>query len=151
MAQRPTLKPCAPRNILAASPLAALTASFPAPFGLAPDLMTATCCTRFLKCSSQPSNKSLKSPMANLPTKEGHRRFNDLSIDRFVFEKREMEGTAKGGHADRFTQSTSKSHDVRAANIIAAKGVADAVRTSLGPKGMDKMIQVRGCSATSVF
>lgn len=26
-------------------------------------------------------------------------------------------------------------------NIIAAKGVADAVRTSLGPRGMDKMIQ----------
>jgi T-complex protein 1 subunit delta len=26
-------------------------------------------------------------------------------------------------------------------NIIAAKGVADAIRTSLGPRGMDKMIQ----------
>jgi len=35
----------------------------------------------------------------------------------------------------------SKEHDVRTANIIAAKGVADAVRTSLGPRGMDKMIQ----------
>ncbi|VFQ87191.1 unnamed protein product [Cuscuta campestris] len=30
--------------------------------------------------------------------------------------------------------------DVRMANIAAARAVADAVRTSLGPKGMDKMI-----------
>ncbi|KAE8447562.1 T-complex protein 1 subunit delta [Mollisiaceae sp. DMI_Dod_QoI] len=30
---------------------------------------------------------------------------------------------------------------VRAANILAARAVADAVRTSLGPRGMDKMIQ----------
>ena len=36
----------------------------------------------------------------------------------------------------------------RAANILAAKGVADAVRTSLGPRGMDKMIQVRRAVAT---
>lgn len=34
-----------------------------------------------------------------------------------------------------------KESDVRTSNIIAAKAVADAVRTSLGPKGMDKMIQ----------
>lgn len=33
-----------------------------------------------------------------------------------------------------------KEKDVRKANIVAAKAVADAVRTSLGPKGMDKMI-----------
>ncbi|KAI3832283.1 hypothetical protein MKX03_009327 [Papaver bracteatum] len=31
--------------------------------------------------------------------------------------------------------------DIRRSNIIAGKAVADAVRTSLGPKGMDKMIQ----------
>lgn len=30
--------------------------------------------------------------------------------------------------------------DVRIANIEAAKAVADAVRTSLGPRGMDKMV-----------
>jgi len=30
---------------------------------------------------------------------------------------------------------------VRAANIMAARAVADAIRTSLGPRGMDKMIQ----------
>ncbi|KAJ3221668.1 T-complex protein 1 subunit delta [Clydaea vesicula] len=31
--------------------------------------------------------------------------------------------------------------EVRISNIIAAKALSDAVRTSLGPKGMDKMIQ----------
>lgn len=30
--------------------------------------------------------------------------------------------------------------DIRQANIVSAKAVADAVRTSLGPKGMDKML-----------
>eukprot|EP00928_Gymnodinium_smaydae_P006942 TRINITY_DN1247_c0_g1_i1.p2 TRINITY_DN1247_c0_g1~~TRINITY_DN1247_c0_g1_i1.p2 ORF type:complete len:532 (-),score=177.30 TRINITY_DN1247_c0_g1_i1:43-1638(-) len=34
-----------------------------------------------------------------------------------------------------------KGRDVRSTNILAARAVADAVRTSLGPKGMDKMIQ----------
>jgi len=34
-----------------------------------------------------------------------------------------------------------KGKDVRATNILAARAVADTVRTSLGPKGMDKMIQ----------
>ncbi|KAJ3149133.1 T-complex protein 1 subunit delta [Irineochytrium annulatum] len=34
-----------------------------------------------------------------------------------------------------------KPTEVRNSNIVAAKAVADAVRTSLGPKGMDKMIQ----------
>lgn len=30
---------------------------------------------------------------------------------------------------------------MREANIEAAKAVADAVRTSLGPRGMDKMVR----------
>jgi len=34
-----------------------------------------------------------------------------------------------------------KGKDVRMTNILAARAVADTVRTSLGPKGMDKMIQ----------
>ena len=34
-----------------------------------------------------------------------------------------------------------KGRDIRLANIAAAKAVASAVRTSLGPRGMDKMIQ----------
>ncbi|XP_031628413.1 T-complex protein 1 subunit delta [Contarinia nasturtii] len=35
----------------------------------------------------------------------------------------------------------SKPADVRSSNISAAKAVSDAIRTSLGPRGMDKMIQ----------
>ena len=38
-------------------------------------------------------------------------------------------------------RDSAKEKDVRMGNIIAAKAVADAVRTSLGPRGMDKMIQ----------
>ncbi|KAK3704423.1 T-complex protein 1 subunit delta [Vermiconidia calcicola] len=34
-----------------------------------------------------------------------------------------------------------KPQAVRSANIVAARAVADAIRTSLGPRGMDKMIQ----------
>lgn len=40
------------------------------------------------------------------------------------------------------TQNKSvKSDDVRMQNIQAAKSIADLMRTSLGPKGMDKLIQ----------
>ena len=38
-------------------------------------------------------------------------------------------------------QKKSKPAEIRTSNIQAAKALADAVRTSLGPKGMDKMIQ----------
>ena len=34
-----------------------------------------------------------------------------------------------------------KADDVRKSNLVAAKCVADTIRTSLGPRGMDKMIQ----------
>ncbi|KAH0265770.1 t-complex protein 1 subunit delta, partial [Aureobasidium melanogenum] len=34
-----------------------------------------------------------------------------------------------------------KPQAVRTANIVAARAVSDAIRTSLGPRGMDKMIQ----------
>ena len=36
---------------------------------------------------------------------------------------------------------SEKARDVRSTNIIAARAVADVGRTSLGPRGMDKMIQ----------
>jgi T-complex protein 1 subunit delta len=38
-------------------------------------------------------------------------------------------------------QGGQKGKDVRTSNIIAAKAIADCVRTSLGPRGMDKMIK----------
>lgn len=44
------------------------------------------------------------------------------------------------GRAGRF-EDKEKPAQIRESNITAAKAVADAVRTSLGPKGMDKMIQ----------
>lgn len=34
-----------------------------------------------------------------------------------------------------------KPAEIRSSNIVAAKAVSDAIRTSLGPKGMDKMIE----------
>lgn len=45
---------------------------------------------------------------------------------------------ARGGSGTRMSE---KAKDVRRNNITAAKAVADAVRTSLGPRGMDKMVQ----------
>ena len=36
----------------------------------------------------------------------------------------------------------SKGRDVRTSNIVAAKAVASAIRTSLGPRGMDKLMQL---------
>lgn len=35
---------------------------------------------------------------------------------------------------------SEKSKDIRMTNIVAARAVADVVRTSLGPRGMDKMV-----------
>ena len=39
-------------------------------------------------------------------------------------------------------QDSEKSKDIRRTNIVAARAVADVVRTSLGPKGMDKMVSI---------
>lgn len=48
--------------------------------------------------------------------------------------------TAKSASRKAEFDDKSKEKDVRTSNIIAAKAVADLVRTSLGPRGMDKMI-----------
>jgi T-complex protein 1 subunit delta len=50
-------------------------------------------------------------------------------------------GGAVGTKKGELQKDKAKEDDVRTANIIAAKAVADAVRTSLGPRGMDKMIE----------
>lgn len=47
---------------------------------------------------------------------------------------------AKSISNERF-KDKEKPQEVRKSNILAAKAVADAIRTSLGPKGMDKMIK----------
>uniref|UniRef100_A0A8C0I493 T-complex protein 1 subunit delta n=1 Tax=Balaenoptera musculus TaxID=9771 RepID=A0A8C0I493_BALMU len=46
-----------------------------------------------------------------------------------------------GGRGKSAYQDRDKPAQIRFSNISAAKAVADAIRTSLGPKGMDKMIQ----------
>jgi len=47
----------------------------------------------------------------------------------------------KGNSNNTAFKDKEKPIRVRESNITAAKGVADAIRTSLGPKGMDKMIK----------
>ena len=48
---------------------------------------------------------------------------------------------AAGGRGKSAYQDRDKPAQIHFSNISAAKAVADAIRTSLGPKGMDKMIQ----------
>lgn len=50
------------------------------------------------------------------------------------------EGAAKQSRDIGGKMDSEKTKDIRSTNIIAAKAVADVVRTSLGPRGMDKMI-----------
>ncbi|XP_032690063.1 T-complex protein 1 subunit delta [Odontomachus brunneus] len=49
-------------------------------------------------------------------------------------------GDSRGAHGQAY-KDKSKPTDIRSSNINAAKAVSDAIRTSLGPRGMDKMIQ----------
>ena len=46
-------------------------------------------------------------------------------------------------------KNTDKPDEVRRSNLSAAKAVSDAIRTSLGPKGMDKM--VRSAQSSRVY
>jgi len=50
-------------------------------------------------------------------------------------------GAKKGGNSGLMRAKNSKPEEIRKSNIQAAKALSDAVRTSLGPRGMDKMIQ----------
>ncbi|GIZ03500.1 t-complex protein 1 subunit delta [Caerostris extrusa] len=52
--------------------------------------------------------------------------------------KRSGNGGNSGGQS---YQDKEKPKQIRDSNIVAAKAVCDAIRTSLGPRGMDKMIQ----------
>lgn len=49
--------------------------------------------------------------------------------------------SAKNSTPQHSLAANEKQRDTRMNNIIAAKAVSDVVRTSLGPRGMDKMIQ----------
>merc|ERR1719222_681374 len=48
---------------------------------------------------------------------------------------------APSNDGSRQKANDEKGAEVRMTNILAARAVADTLRTSLGPKGMDKMIQ----------
>jgi hypothetical protein len=63
----------------------------------------------------------------------GLKTFTSGLAERGYYEYRKKEGKK---------QELDKAATIRSSNILAAKAVADAVRTSLGPQGMDKMIQV---------
>lgn len=52
-----------------------------------------------------------------------------------------MSVVAKKSPSNATFKNKEKPQEVRRANIVAARAVADAIRTSLGPKGMDKMIK----------
>ena len=53
-------------------------------------------------------------------------------------------GPRSGGGAGGLMKSkNSKPEEIRKSNIQAAKALSDAVRTSLGPRGMDKMVRPR--------
>ena len=44
-----------------------------------------------------------------------------------------------------------KQKDIRMTNITAARAVADVVRTSLGPRGMDKMVSKKKNQLTDLY
>ncbi len=48
-------------------------------------------------------------------------------------------------------RENARKKDVRLTNIEAAKAVADVIRTSLGPRGMDKMVSAAGCASRRVY
>lgn len=48
---------------------------------------------------------------------------------------------SKNGSGGLMSAKNQKPIEIRSSNMMAAKALADAIRTSLGPRGMDKMIQ----------
>lgn len=50
---------------------------------------------------------------------------------------------SKGSPSNATFKDKEKPQEVRKSNILAARAVSDAIRTSLGPKGMDKMIKTK--------
>lgn len=52
-----------------------------------------------------------------------------------------MGGGGDSISSNKVFQDRKKPTEIRSSNMVAAKAVADAIRTSLGPRGMDKMIQ----------
>ncbi|XP_077256631.1 chaperonin containing TCP1 subunit 4 [Temnothorax americanus] len=71
-----------------------------------------------------------------------------MTKNMFSMRKQGMEnGDGRGAHGQAY-KDKSKPADIRSSNINAAKAVSDAIRTSLGPRGMDKMIQASNGEVT---
>ncbi|XP_071625613.1 T-complex protein 1 subunit delta [Temnothorax longispinosus] len=71
-----------------------------------------------------------------------------MTKNMFSMRKLGMEnGDSRGAHGQAY-KDKSKPADIRSSNINAAKAVSDAIRTSLGPRGMDKMIQASNGEVT---
>lgn len=51
-------------------------------------------------------------------------------------------GAGSAPRQQRAFKTQDKPDEVRRSNMNAAKAVSDAIRTSLGPKGMDKMVSL---------
>ncbi|EFN62007.1 T-complex protein 1 subunit delta [Camponotus floridanus] len=64
-----------------------------------------------------------------------------------VLRKPMENGDYRGAYGQAY-KDKSKPTDIRSSNINAAKAVSDAIRTSLGPRGMDKMIQASNGEVT---
>lgn len=54
-----------------------------------------------------------------------------------------MAAPARAAPSNATFKDKEKPQEVRKSNILAARAVSDAIRTSLGPKGMDKMIKTK--------
>lgn len=74
------------------------------------------------------------------------------------FAARHTPGAPDGRHLNEMScahpaqrRESARKKDVRTTNIEAAKAVADAVRTSLGPRGMDKMVRCSGAGPVKGF
>ena len=54
----------------------------------------------------------------------------------------ETQVSAKSSGPKTLATKSEKEKDTRSNNILAAIAVSDVVRTSLGPRGMDKMVKI---------
>merc|ERR1712130_145283 len=80
--------------------------------------------------------------MGGLKTiRPSHLVFSDPIQPIMTFAKAAGSAPKPSGGQGLMRSKNSKPEEIRKSNIQAAKALSDAVRTSLGPRGMDKMIQ----------
>lgn len=73
---------------------------------------------------------------------ENRRRYSNIKLNTLEQESDHSSGGHEFKDLTCFAyRDDSKKVEVRISNIEAAKALSDAVRTSLGPRGMDKMVR----------